>query len=241
MQHQVAAPAGPRKALPQLQYINSSEVLLEYELSKVGPSGVGSVDIFVTQDEGQTWDHVATDAKVIGKIVGGRHEGIVVLPGDGIYGFSLVVKSQAQLKQEMQQSDRKPKGPRPGDVPEIRVEVDTVPPTAELFPPRRDTAKANSLMLVWTANDKNLGATPIALEWAERRDGPWFPIANNLPNTGKHSWQLPDRLPVQVYMRLRVRDLAGNEGVAITPEPQLVDLSEPEGRLTNVSVAPRKE
>lgn len=245
VQHQVAAPsAAPRKPLPTLQYVNSPEVVLEYELSKVGPSGVGSVDIYLTQDDGQAWEHVATDPAVVGKTTGGRHKGIVELPGDGVYGFTLVVKSQAQLKQEGQQ-DKKARGPRTGEVPEIRVEVDSIPPTAELFPPRRDPNKANSLLLVWSANDKNLGTNPVTLEWAERRDGPWFPIGSNLAYTagapGKHSWQLPDRLPVQVYLRLRVRDLAGNEGIAITPDPQLVDLSEPEGRLVNVSVEPRRQ
>ena len=38
---------------------------------------------------------------------------------------------------------------------------------------------------------------------------------------------------------MRVRDLAGNESIAVTNEPQLVDLSEPEGHLTNVTVSPR--
>ena len=229
-----------RKNLPTVQYVNSPEVVLEYELSKVGPSGVGSVDIFLTQDDGQNWEHVASDPMVIGKREGGRHQGIVELPGDGVYGFSLVVKSQAQLKQDMANQEKRPKGPRGGDVPEIRVEVDTMPPTAEMFTPRRDTTKPNSLLLVWTAADKNLGTNPVTLEWAERREGPWTPIANNIANTGKHSWQLPNQLPVQVYMRLRVRDLAGNEGVAVTPDPQLVDLSEPEGRLLNVTVSPRR-
>src|SRR5205823_2907531 len=154
-------PPTPRKPLPTLQYVNSPEVVLEYQLSKVGPSGVGSVDIYLTQDDGQNWDHVATDPMVIGKTTGGEHKGIVELPGDGVYGFSLVVKSLAQLKQEMASPEKKPKGPRGGDVPEIRVEVDTVAPTAELFPPRRDASKANSLMLIWTAADKNLGSHPI--------------------------------------------------------------------------------
>lgn len=230
----------PRKPLPTLQYVNSPEVVLEYELSKVGPSGVGSVDIYMTQDDGQNWEHVVSDPAVIGKTTGGRHQGILELPGDGIYGFSLVVKSQAQLKQDMANGEKKAKGPRGGDAPEIRVEVDTNPPTAELFSPSRDTTKANALMLIWTAADKNLGTNPVTLEWAERREGPWSPIATNIANSGKHSWQLPDRLPVQVYMRLRVKDLAGNEGVAVTPDPQLVDLSEPEGRLVNVTVPPRR-
>ena len=48
--------------------------------------------------------------------------------------------------------------------------ITSIPPTAELFPPRRDPNKANSLLLVWSANDKNLGTNPVTLEWAERRD-----------------------------------------------------------------------
>jgi hypothetical protein len=77
------------------------------------------------------------------------------------------------------------------------------------------------------------------LEWCsvnDRRDDErsWRPIATGLANTGRHSWQLPESLPYQVYLRVKARDLAGNEGVAVTPEPQLVDLTEPEGRLLNV-------
>jgi hypothetical protein len=239
-QHHVPAPApAARKPLPPLQYVNSPVVLLEYELSKVGPSGVGSVEIFYTLNDGQTWELLAADDRVVGKTSGGRHNGQVELGADGIYGFTLVVKSQAQVKQEMASDDRKTHGPQAGDVPDIRVEVDTSAPTAEMYPPRRDPNKNNSLVLLWKATDKNLGANPVTLEWAERRDGQWMPIATNLPNTGKHSWQLPDRLPVEVYLRLRVVDLAGNEGVATTPQPITVDLSEPEGRLVNVTVPPR--
>ena len=103
-----------------------------------------------------------------------------------------------------------------------------------------DPQRGNSLILNWLAKDTNLTTHPITLEWSERREGPWHVIATNLPNTGRHSWVLPDQLPVQVYLRIKARDSAGNEGVATTPEPQLVDLSEPEGRLLNVTVPPRR-
>jgi hypothetical protein len=51
---------------------------------------------------------------------------------------------------------------------------------------------------------------------------------------------VPHNIPVSVYLRLRVRDEAGNEGVAMTGEPQLVDLSEPEGHLLTATVKPRR-
>jgi hypothetical protein len=168
-----------------------------------------------------------------GSTLGGRQQATVELPGEGIYGFILVVKSKAGLG--------KPP-PRPGDVPEIRVEVDTTPPLAQLFAPSPDPLQPGALILKWNATDANNNLTnhPITLEWAEKRDGPWTIIMADMPNTGKYSWPLPDHLPVQVYMRLRVKDLAGNESIAVTQDPQLVDLSEPEGRLLDVSVVPRK-
>ena len=63
---------------------------------------------------------------------------------------------------------------------------------------------------------------------------------SELTITKSNTWKVPEKMPVSVYLRLRVRDLAGNESLAVTPEPQLVDLNEPEGRLLNVSVPQRK-
>lgn len=218
-----------RKTMPPTQYVNRPEVMLEYELSKVGPSGLGSVELWWTRNDGQSWELYAM-APIEGNVHNGRHQRPVELPGEGVFGFVLVVKSRAGLGKAP---------PRAGDAPEIRVEVDTTPPLAKLYSPSPDPQRPGALILNWVAKDKNLSNNPITLEWSETREGPWHAIAVGIPNTGQHSWQLPDRLPVQVYMRLRVRDVAGNESVATTQDPQLVDLSEPEGHLTNVSVSPR--
>lgn len=220
-----------RKPLPSVQYANNRDLTLEYELAKVGPSGIGSVDLWWTPDDGKTWER-APSPDLKDSIKGGRYTRMVELQeGDGVYGFSLVVKSRAGLG--------KP-APRSGDVPEMRVELDTTAPVAQLYQPRPDPLHREALLLAWVAKDKNLSSSPITLEWSERTDGPWQSIAADLPNNGQYTWQLPSGMPVAVYLRLRVRDQAGNEGVAVTPEPQLVDLTEPEGRLVNVTVTPRR-
>lgn len=224
-----SAPAPSRKPLPPLQHVNHTEVTLNYELNKVGPSGIGAVELWWTQNDGQSWELYATDPEVRGA-ANGRHERTLELPGDGVYGFRLVVRSKAGLGKSP---------PRLGDLPEIRVEVDTQPPVGQLFPVGPDPQRPGALLLQWSARDRNLTANPVSLEWAERREGPWTPIAVGLSNVGRHSWHLPEQLPVQVYLRMRLRDLAGNEGIAITNEPQLVDLSEPEGKLLTVS-GPRR-
>jgi len=214
------------RALPAIRYVNHREVALAYEITREGPSRVGNVELWWTPDEGKTWER-APAPPVKDAVLNNRHQRIIDLQeGDGIYGFSLVVRSRAGLGKA---------APRAGDVPEMRIELDTVKPLAQLFKPQADSQNRDTLLLSWSAKDKNLTPTPITLEWSERLDGSWQPIGVDLANTGQYAWQLPPTMPVQVYLRLRVKDLAGNEGVAVTPEPQLVDLTEPEGRLVDVA------
>src|SRR5262249_6549095 len=42
--------------LPGLRIVNKRQVKLEFEVAKFGPSGLGSVDVYVTEDEGGTWE-----------------------------------------------------------------------------------------------------------------------------------------------------------------------------------------
>jgi hypothetical protein len=226
-------PATPaRKQLPPLQHINQFEFMVEYEVSKIGPSGLGSVMLYWTRDDGQTWKEYAYDEKIETPAKGTRLQRMVRFQEgepDGIYGFTLVIKNRANI-------GRQP--PQPGEVPELRIELDTRAPEADLYEPTRDPQPGH-LLLRWEATDKNLTPTPISLEWCETRDGTWRPIGLDLPNNGHFSWKLPEQMPVAVFLRLRVRDQAGNETVAISPTAQAVDLHEPVGHLLRVSVPAR--
>ena len=123
------------------------------------------------------------------------------------------------------------------DVPQVRIEVDTTAPKADLFEPRPHPTRRDSLVLTWNATDNKLGPTPITLQWAERPDGDWQTIGGGeLQNTGEYVWQVPANVPPHVYLRLLVRDLAGNESVAQTAQPVLVDLNEPEVKPLQITV-----
>jgi hypothetical protein len=151
----------------------------------------------------------------------------VDLSEEGIYGFYLLVKSGAGLC--------KPP-PVANDPPQFRLEVDTTPPEAELYRPDPDPVQKDSLIIAWKANDRNLTQTPITIQWAERPAGPWESIGPaELPNTGRFSWQVPANIPPRVYLRLTVRDQAGNVAVAETPQPVLVDLAVPDVKLIGIS------
>jgi hypothetical protein len=204
---------------------------LEYEVSKVGPSGIGCVEVWITRDGGNHWDKFATDPDAPLATTNGKYQRTLELPGDGVYGITLVVKSKVGMG--------KP-APRPGEGPQMVVEVDTLAPDIKHRKPVPDTTRANAMVLGWIVTDRNLGSEPITLEWSEQAAGPWQVIAAKLPNTGSYSWQLPQKMPSYVYLRLTARDNAGNVAIAITDQPQLVDMSVPEGYIFRVAPANRK-
>src|SRR5262249_41837618 len=147
----------PRGPAPQVQITKSTRVDLEYECTKYGPSGIGRVELYCTQDEGKTWTFLTDDPDLQSPITAD-------LPGEGIYGFYLVVQSKA---------GRKMRQPQEGDLPQMRVEVDTTPPNAELYSPEPDPRHRDGLILTWKATDRNLAPNPITLQWAKQPNGAW--------------------------------------------------------------------
>jgi hypothetical protein len=217
-------PKSAPPTLPTLQVVKSKLVTLEYAVPRVGPSGIGKVELWLTEDDGRTWRRYAEDPDEKIPVTENKYQRTLELPGEGVFGLRMVVRSRAGLAKAP---------PRSGDLPQMRIEVDLTPPAVKLDPPAPHPTRRDALVLTWTASDPNLAPNPITLQWAER-PGSWQTIATHLPNTGRHTWQLPPNVPDRVYLRLIARDTAGNEGVAEFTKPQLVDLIEPEGVLLKV-------
>ncbi|MGF1582387.1 MAG: hypothetical protein ACFCD0_23930 [Gemmataceae bacterium] len=224
--------ATPQKQLPPIKYINTPELMLRYEISKIGKSGVGKVGLYVTEDGGYTWKQMAEDPSVVGmEMTQQVHTRLLRLPGEGVYGFTLRIWSGAGKGRP---------APKPGEVPEMRVELDYSKPFVELYDPMPDQERKNTLLLQWRARDKNLVSLPIALEYAEHAEGPWATIHNNLPNTGKYPWTLPPNFPAKVFIRVKARDKAGNVGLSVTDQPQTTDLISPQYRLLDIAPTAQK-
>jgi hypothetical protein len=217
----------PAQKLPVLEYVKQRKLTFQSKVSNLGRVELQEFRLYCTRNDGVSWTVFAED-KQPREISNGLQEITVELDDDGIYGFRAVTKNRFGFG--------KPP-PKDGEAPELRVELDTVAPIAKLIAPDRDPVQPDALVLRWEASDKNLDKAPINLEWAVKRDGPWQPIALALPNNpNRYTWQPPkdSSLPVEVYLRLRVRDAAGNEGIAATLTPVPIDLSEPEAHLTGV-------
>jgi hypothetical protein len=225
-----------RSPQADLLYVNHPHVTLQYEVAKLGTSGIGSVELYVTRDDGRTWAPSGGEKNLnlppltetkLG--VPMRRNLSIDLPEDGVYGFYLVAKSGVGL-------GKRP--PRPGDAPEMRVELDTKAPRVEFFEPEVDPSQRDALILSWNVlpGEPNLTDRPVTLEWADRKTGPWKVIGEpEMLNTGRFTWHVPQDVPARVHLRITVRDKAGNVGVATSDVPVAVDLNEPEVKFIGLN------
>jgi hypothetical protein len=204
--------------LPPLQMVNARQVSIDYEVDNQGPSGVGKVELWMTPDDGKTWEKFTETTNVKPPLA-------IELRDDGVYGFRLVLQSKA---------GRQKPAPVSGDLPEMRLELDTISPAAELYQPEPDARLADGLVLKWTTTDRNLASNPITLQWTDQPAKEWQTIVADYPNDGHYTWRLPKNIPYLVYLRLVVRDTAGNTSTAETPKPVCIDLVKPEGHLKGI-------
>jgi len=147
---------------------------------------------WLTRDRGRTWEALRDDNP-------GRSPAKLVLPGEGVFGIAARVGVETGP-------------PAVGGIVDSWVEVDSTKPLVrieELSPGSGDPTAPTTIS--WTATDRSLTATPIALSYATRAEGPWLPIASGLRNEGTHRWNRPAS-GEGVWIRIEATDRAGNVG-----------------------------
>jgi len=210
-------PEGPPDKAMRL--VASRTFDIEYDLASVGPWGVAKVELWGTSNQGQTWESYCIDQD-------NRSPVRVTVPKEGIYGFRILVDGANGASSPP---------PRSGDPPELMVRVDLNRPVAQLLPIEHGRGNlVDHLVLRWTAGDDNLEPRPISLFYSSSPHGPWSTIAARLDNTGQYFWRIQRHVPEQFYLRLEVRDTAGNLTVAQLPTPVTLNRPQPTGRLRGV-------
>ncbi|MEN6449282.1 MAG: hypothetical protein ABFC96_02220 [Thermoguttaceae bacterium] len=201
------------------RWVNSRLFELEYDVDSVGPSGIGRVELWGTQDGGKSWRKFPLGNSR-------RSPLLVNVDEEGIYGFRIVVTNGAGLGG---------KPPRGGDLPDLWIGVDLTKPTARLVGAQQGAdAETGHLIITWQADDRMLAPRPVSLSFSETRAGPWLPVASGLENSGRYAWSIDNRLPAKIYLRLEVRDEAGNVAVHELADPVLIDQSRPTIRIRDV-------
>jgi len=200
--------------------VNTKKFQIGYQVDDVGPSGLGGVEMFITQDAGRKWWKYGDDPDQ-------QSPFDVEVPEDGIYGFAIRARSGVGL------SDEAPTG---GETPAIVVIVDHTPPTLELMPVRQGTGpQANQLQLRWKIGEAHPSDKPVALYYAGNPNGPWETISTWRADTGEFVWMVPAGVPSQVYFRIIARDAAGNATQQQTDRPVIVDLAKPSAKILDVA------
>ena len=198
-----------REGLPpgeRPRMVNAQLFELEYDLGAARPSDISQVELWGTRDGGRTWHSHALDND-------NRSPILVTVDREGVYGFKVVARGNAG-------SPNSP--PRPGELPDIFIGVDLTKPSARISGVTQDPS-SGTLVISWQAGDKMLAARPVSLSFGTSPAGPWTPIASGLANTGRYSWPVDRRIPDEIYLRLEVRDEAGNVGVFETGNPVIID------------------
>jgi hypothetical protein len=207
----------PAPAQDKPQMLNGVHCVLEYALDVPNAT---KVEGYATKDGGKTWMRLGEDADKQSPFE-------FELPGDGVYGLALVVSTPNHPGQP----------PAAGDAPDWWVEIDTNKPAVQMTDIRLGTGdEAGQLILVWSADDKNLGPNPVSLHWSAAADGPWHLGATGMKAAGTARWQVPKEAGTRVYLRLEAADSAGNVGRWESKEPVVLGSDRARVRILGVSV-----
>jgi hypothetical protein len=218
-----------RQPAAPTQIVGNPTVFLNYEIENQGASGVGKVEIWATADQCRTWTKMPDEPAR-------KNPAEIRFPGEGVFGVKLVASNGRGYGAEP---------PQAGDPADCWIEVDMTKPTAAITAVQAGTGPESGVLTVfWKAEDKNLAADGIELLFAVNSDGPWTSIAKNMHNDkgneGQYRWTPPTQAGAQSYLRLVVRDKAGNTSISQTVQPiPLDDLSRPRVRVLNVTTAPQ--
>ena len=222
-QHRSMAPIPPPSSSPDRTLLAPKpQFPLKYEVENAGPGGVARVQLWVTQDGGQTWFPQPEDTDK-------QSPYPVDLKGDGTFGLWLVVQGVSGLGDLP---------PTPGTRPNLLVEVDSLAPVLEIDPPRVGTGSyAGKVMVTWRASDPHLGSRPVSLTYQAEdapANAPWIPI-DRVENTGQYIWTVPPGAPPRFRVRVEVADSLDHRSVAVTG-PILVDRARPTGKILGLDI-----
>jgi hypothetical protein len=183
-----------------VRYSDSERFSLAYELEAIGANGAEAVELYGSTTGGKTWMLWGADPD--------RQTPFdIETKGEGVFGYRIVVVGRNGLA-----------SPRPlaGDVPDIVIVVDKTEPKVRISSAQYGQGdRTGSLVIGYEASDENLMKRPVSLAFSDSVEGPWTTIAAGLRNDGMYVWPADPNMPRQIYLRIDVKDQAGNVGTYI--------------------------
>ena len=207
--------------------VDTTDFVLNYRFESIGSSGIQSLLIFVSENNGKTWQiHSSIPFQLDPSSPKTETLALPVhVKQSGNYGFIIIPVSGSGISEEH---------PSSGDSAQISVDVDNISPKATLHPIQiGDDDQGKHLLIRWKVSDWKLTSTPISLAWSESIDGPWSPIAKEIENSQSYRWRSMPHTSNKVFLRLKAQDTAGNITQVVTKAA--VDLQKPRISILGVS------
>jgi hypothetical protein len=209
----------PSMYAPGTKVVKANVFNIGYSLDQVGPSGVGGVDLFITEDNGRTWFTYGSDPDR-------KSPFTVRVEHGGQFGFAIRARNGIGLSDDP---------PRNGHPPEILVVVDQIAPRPKLGTLTQGQGLThNQVQFSWVLVDADLPELPVMISRAYSPTGPWEPISGWVENSGRYIWTVEQSIDRPIYIRLEARDLAGNIGKADSDQPLQIDLMRPTARILDI-------
>lgn len=209
-----------RETNAPVNFISTKRFRLPYGIDSIDPSGVGRIDLWMTRDDGKTWNNWGTDPD-------SKSPFPVEVQDDGRYGFRIVVQSKEGLAGL---------GPSSGDDADIWVNVDSQSPLVQIKSvPYGRGSEIGTLVINYAATDNYLTLKPISLAYAASPTGPWNEIESGLRNEGRYVWKVDPRAPANIFLRIEAIDQASNIGRHLLSQPIDISGLAPSGSIHGVT------
>ena len=176
--------------------VNRRSFELDYEIESVGGSGIAKVELWGTRDGGAHWQRFGRDDD-------NRSPILVTVDAEGLYGFRVVVESGNGMSSDP---------PRDGDLPEVWINVDLDQAGRPHYRRRRfpRTGRSDDPLGCQRLGARIAARVPLVQPDSRPVPGPRSPRAWR--TAAASSGGSTPTCREQIYLKLEVRDEAGNVG-----------------------------
>ena len=203
---------GQEETTTPIHFTNKNTLEIMYPLLK--DEVVNRVELWVTDDGGDTWTLAKTDQDL-------RPPVSHTLSKDGLYGFYILQMSDVR---------EKPPAPTKGTKPQWLYTIDRKNPEINLeFQKNLIFKTGGEVPLRWSVSDAHLGELPISISMSTDGGKTWSPISTDIKDS-HISIKAPSQDKSEFQVKVTAKDLAGNEASAIS-ETLIVDGSLPVAKV----------
>lgn len=211
---------------PSFPVLNRSEITLKSR----GDEDVASKDLWYSSHDGKAWGAWQKHGLSFG-----RDAAVVWKTPEGHWRTYVQYTEVNGLQSP---------APEKTEGPFTEFIIDRTPPTVAIQNPASQAKLrgGHKVTVRWAANDANLAADSVTIEYSRAGDGRYETVASSLPSSGTFEWLVPTDMTISGSLRIAARDHAksqdGTVNVGVAESTQLlIDSIAPSGRVVGPTIS----